>query len=62
MFKSPTSVVHAHQCVISIEFREEKRKEKKRKEKKRKDYAFWRQFNETPSVVPGCPDIEFRLI
>jgi len=37
MFKSPTSVVHAHQCVISIEFREEKRKEKKRKEKKRKE-------------------------
>ena len=25
------------------------------KEKKRKDYAFWRQFNEKPSIVPGCP-------
>ena len=23
--------------------------------KKRKDYAFWRQFNEKPSVIPGCP-------
>ena len=23
--------------------------------KKRKDYAFWRQFNEKPSVTPGCP-------
>ncbi len=27
-----------------------------RKEKKRKDYAFWRQFNEKPSIIPGCPD------
>ncbi len=26
-------------------------------EKKRKDYAFWRQFNEKPSIVPGCPDL-----
>ena len=25
------------------------------KEKKTKDYAFWRQFNEKPSIVPGCP-------
>ncbi len=25
------------------------------KEKKRKDYAFWRQFNEKPSIIPGCP-------
>ncbi len=25
------------------------------KEKKRKDYAFRRQFNEKPSVIPGCP-------
>ncbi len=24
-------------------------------EKKRKDYAFQRQFNERPSVIPGCP-------
>ena len=24
-------------------------------EKKRKDYAFWRQFNEKRSVIPGCP-------
>ena len=24
-------------------------------EKKRKDYAFWRQFNEKPSIIPGCP-------
>ncbi len=23
--------------------------------KKRKDYAFQRQFNERPSVLPGCP-------
>ena len=27
-----------------------------RKEKKRKDYAFRRQFNEKPSITPGCPD------
>ena len=25
------------------------------KEKKRRDYAFWRQFNEKPSIIPGCP-------
>ncbi len=24
-------------------------------EKKRKDYAFWRQFNEKPSIIPGYP-------
>jgi len=35
--------------------KEKKRKEKKRKEKKRKDYTFWRQFNEKPSIIPGCP-------
>jgi len=23
--------------------------------KKRKDYAFWHQFNEKPSIIPGCP-------
>jgi hypothetical protein len=23
--------------------------------KKRKGYAFWRQFDEKPSVIPGCP-------
>ena len=26
-------------------------------EKKRKDYAFWRGFNENPSIIPGCPGI-----
>jgi len=25
------------------------------KEKKRKDYTFRRQFNEKPSIIPGCP-------
>jgi len=35
--------------------KEKKRKEKKRKEKKRKDYTFRRQFNEKPSIIPGCP-------
>ena len=24
-------------------------------EKKRKDYTFRRQFNEKPSIIPGCP-------
>ena len=24
-------------------------------EKKRKDYAFRRQFDEKPSIIPGCP-------
>ncbi len=28
----------------------------KRKEKKRKDYTFRRQFNEKPSIIPGCPE------
>ena len=23
--------------------------------KERKDYAIWRQFNEKPSIIPGCP-------
>ena len=27
----------------------------KQKEEKRKDYAFRRQFNEKPSIIPGCP-------
>ena len=35
--------------------KEKKRKEKKRKEKTRLDYAFWHQFNEKPSITPGCP-------
>ena len=26
-----------------------------RKEKKRLDYTFRRQFNEKPSIIPGCP-------
>ena len=32
-----------------------KRKKTKQKEKKRKDYIFRRQFNEKPSIIPGCP-------
>ena len=43
-------VMLADQCLQS-----EKRKEKK---KKRKDYAFWRQFNEKPSIIPGCPGLQ----
>jgi len=30
-------------------------------EKKRKDYAFWRQFNEKPSIVWGCSGILFSV-
>ncbi len=26
-----------------------------KKQKKRKNYAFRRQFNEKPSIIPGCP-------
>ena len=26
------------------------------RKEKRKDYAFWRQFNEKPSIIPGCPE------
>jgi len=33
----------------------DKRQEGSIDEKKRKDYAFWRQFNEKPSVILGCP-------
>jgi len=25
------------------------------KKRKRKDYTFRRQFNEKPSIIPGCP-------
>ena len=25
------------------------------KKKRRKDYAFWRRFDEKPSIIPGCP-------
>jgi len=42
--------------------KEKKRKEKKRKEKKRLDYAFWRQFNEKPSSIPGCPGVLYCTI
>ncbi len=36
---------------------EQKRKEEKRTEKRRKDYTFQHQFNEKPSIVPGCPGL-----
>ena len=39
------------------ERKEKKRKEKKRKGKERKDYAFRHQFNEKPSIIPGCPGV-----
>ncbi len=42
--------------------KEKKRKEKKRKEKKRKDYAFRRQFNEKPSIIPGCPGMPWIML
>jgi hypothetical protein len=29
--------------------------ERMEKKRKRKDYAFRRQFNEKPSIIPGCP-------
>ena len=29
-----------------------------RVEKKKKDYAFRRQVNEKPGVIPGCPGIQ----
>ncbi len=28
-----------------------------RTEMRRKDYAFQRQFNEKPSIIPGCPGV-----
>jgi len=31
-------------------------------EKKRKDYAFRRQFNEKPSVIPGCPVLNLECV
>ena len=36
--------------------RKGKERKGKGKERKGKDYAFWRQFQEKPSVTPGCPD------
>ena len=41
--KSPLSLLHDPTIV------------QQQTEKKRKDYAFWRQFNEKPSITPGCP-------
>ncbi len=36
--------------------KERKGKERKGKERKGKEgYAFWRQLNEKPSIIPGCP-------
>ena len=35
--------------------KEKKRKEKEKEKEKRKNYAFRRQFNEKPSMIPGCP-------
>ena len=32
-----------------------------RKDKKRKDYAFQRQVNEKPSIIPGCPRMACSL-
>ena len=29
--------------------------------KKRKDYAFRRQFNEKPRIIPGCPGVFFQM-
>ena len=40
---------------VHIRKRKEKKKKRKEKEKKRLDYAFRRQFNEKPSIIPGCP-------
>ena len=36
--------------------RKKERKGKERKGKERKDYAFRRQVNEKPSIMPGCPE------
>ena len=33
----------------------EKREEETRKDNTRKDCAFWRQFNEKPNMILGCP-------
>ena len=30
----------------------------KQQEKKREDYAFRRQFDEKPSIIPGCPGLQ----
>ena len=37
-------------CIMS-----DRCKKRKEKTKKRKDYAFRRQFDEKPSIIPGCP-------
>ncbi len=33
-----------------------------RKEKKRKYYTFRQQFNEKPSILPGCPAVERQTL
>ncbi len=42
-------LVCLHDCLLELN--------SLRKEKKKKDYAFWRQFNEKPSSIPGCPGL-----
>ena len=32
------------------------------RKEKRKDYAFRRQFNEKPSIIPGCPEYLQQLV
>ena len=33
----------------------------KKRKRKRKHYAFWRQFYEKPSIIPGCPGTVSKL-
>jgi len=51
----PDTCLHPWPAASGLKKKEKKRKEKKRKEKKRKDHTIWRQVNEKPSNISGCP-------
>jgi hypothetical protein len=59
----PRLLLFAHNSVQSLllQTRQVVKPQNARKEKKRKDYAFRRQFNEKPSVIPGCSGPECHM-
>ncbi len=61
----PRLLLFAHNSVQSLllQTRQVVKPQNARKEKKRKNYAFRRQFDEKPSVIPGCsgPECHMRM-
>ena len=58
-FIATEPAAHHYDChTLVVMFAVSSHKKEKKKEKKRKDYAFRRQINEKPSIIPGCPGCE----